>query len=77
MKRYLILEDGTVFPGEGFGSSIITTGQLVISNNRTGIEQSVTDPNSEGQIIVFTIPSSNFVSGSQPNSSRNLVESIA
>lgn len=57
MKRYLILEDGTVFPGEGFGSSIITTGQLVISNNRTGIEQSVTDPDTEGQIIAFTIPS--------------------
>lgn len=57
MKRYLILEDGTVFPGEGLGSSIITTGQLVISNNRTGIEQSVTDPNAEGQIIAFTIPS--------------------
>ena len=57
MKRYLILEDETVFPGEGFGSSIITTGQLVISNNRTGIEQSVTDPDTEGQILAFTIPS--------------------
>ncbi|WP_125714027.1 carbamoyl phosphate synthase small subunit [Companilactobacillus kedongensis] len=56
MKRYLILEDGTVFPGVGFGSSIITTGQLVVSNNRTGIEQSVTDPDSEGQIIAFTVP---------------------
>ncbi|KRK80523.1 carbamoyl phosphate synthase small subunit [Companilactobacillus nodensis] len=57
MKRYLILEDGTVFPGVGFGSSIITTGQLVISNNRTGIEQSVTDPDAEGQILAFAIPS--------------------
>ncbi|WP_125588902.1 carbamoyl phosphate synthase small subunit [Companilactobacillus jidongensis] len=57
MKRYLILEDGTVFPGVGFGSSIITTGQLIISNNRTGIEQSVTDPDAEGQILAFTIPS--------------------
>ncbi|KRL68540.1 carbamoyl phosphate synthase small subunit [Companilactobacillus versmoldensis] len=56
MKRYLILEDGTVFPGEGFGSSAITTGQLVVSNNRTGIEQSVTDPDAEGQIIAFTLP---------------------
>ncbi|APX72826.1 carbamoyl phosphate synthase small subunit [Companilactobacillus allii] len=57
MKRYLILEDGTVFPGVGFGSSVITTGQLIISNNRTGIEQSVTDPDAEGQILAFTIPS--------------------
>ncbi|MFD1471286.1 carbamoyl phosphate synthase small subunit [Companilactobacillus mishanensis] len=56
MKRYLILEDGKVFPGEGFGSSAITTGQLVVSNNRTGIEQSVTDPDAEGQIMAFTIP---------------------
>ncbi|WP_099974777.1 carbamoyl phosphate synthase small subunit [Lactobacillus terrae] len=54
MKRYLILEDGTVFPGIGFGSSVITTGQLIISNIRTGIEQTITDPNAEGQILAFS-----------------------
>lgn len=30
MKRYLILEDGSSFPGEGIGANIISTGELAI-----------------------------------------------
>ena len=30
MKRYLILEDGSSFSGEGIGASIISTGELAI-----------------------------------------------
>ena len=56
MKRYLILEDGTVFSGDSVGSSATSTGELVITNNVSGIEQAITDQTYNDQIIVFMAP---------------------
>lgn len=56
MKRYLILEDGSSFPGEGIGSTIISTGELAIQTGNFGYQESITDPTNAGKILVFTTP---------------------
>lgn len=56
MKRYLILEDGSSFSGEGFGASIISTGELAIQTGNFGYQEALTDPTNAGRILVFTAP---------------------
>lgn len=56
MKRYLILEDGSSFAGEGFGASIISTGELAIQTSNFGYQEALTDPTNTGKILVFTTP---------------------
>ena len=72
MKRYLILEDGTVFSGDSVGSSATSTGELVITNNVSGIEQAITDQTYNDQIIVFMAPVINTI-----GMNRDDYESIA
>ena len=56
MKRYLILEDGSSFSGEGIGASIISTGELAIQTTNFGYQEALTDPTNAGKILVFTSP---------------------
>jgi carbamoyl-phosphate synthase small subunit len=56
MKRYLILEDGTVFSGWAFGADRETTGEVVFTTSMTGYQEVLTDPSYCGQIITFTYP---------------------
>jgi carbamoyl-phosphate synthase small subunit len=56
MMRQLILEDGTVFVGEGFGSEVETTGEIVFTTGMTGYQEVLTDPSYCGQIVTFTFP---------------------
>lgn len=56
MKRYLILEDGSVFAGEGFGAPLTTTGEVVFNTGMTGYQETITDQSYNGQIITFTYP---------------------
>lgn len=56
MKRYLILEDGTIFPGTGFGAPIISTGEIVFNTGMSGYQETITDQSYNGQIIAFTYP---------------------
>ena len=56
MKRYLILEDGSSFPGEGIGANIISTGELAIQTTNFGYQEALTDPTNAGKILVFTSP---------------------
>lgn len=56
MKRYLILENGQSFPGEGLGASIISTGELAIQTGNFGYQEALTDPTNAGKILVFTAP---------------------
>ena len=34
--RYLILEDGSAYLGEGFGSPAVATGEIVVNTSMTG-----------------------------------------
>src|SRR3954467_14556858 len=53
---YLLLEDGSVFPGDLCGAPVTGTGEVVFNTAMSGYQESVTDPSYRGQIIVFTYP---------------------
>lgn len=56
MKRYLILEDGTVYTGEGFGATTDTLGEVVFTTGMVGYQEAITDQSFANQILVFTNP---------------------
>ena len=56
MKRYLIMEDGSIYEGEGFGAAVQTTGEVVFTTGMTGYQEAITDQSYANQILVFTNP---------------------
>src|SRR5215467_15894050 len=52
----LILEDGTVFEGKGFGYSTTTFGEVVFNTGMSGYTEALTDPSYAGQILTLTYP---------------------
>ncbi|MDP4171577.1 MAG: carbamoyl phosphate synthase small subunit [Bacillota bacterium] len=56
MKKQLILEDGTVFIGQGFGSENHTIGEVVFNTGMTGYQEILSDPSYCGQIVTLTYP---------------------
>ncbi len=52
----LILEDGTVLEGEGFGSITAASGEVVFNTGMVGYPESLTDPSYYGQMLVLTYP---------------------
>ena len=56
MKRYLVLKDGTVFEGEGFGAEKSAIGELVFTTGMCGYIETLTDPSYAGQIVMQTFP---------------------
>lgn len=56
MKRYLILEDGSVFEGRGFGANQFRMGELVFNTSMTGYQEILTDPSYCDQIVMMTYP---------------------
>ena len=55
-KRLLVLEDGTVFEGTGFGADTYVSGELVLNSAMTGYQELITDQSYKGQILAFTFP---------------------
>ena len=56
MKRYLILEDGTVFEGKAFGADVSAVGELVFTTGMCGYIETLTDESYFGQIVLQTFP---------------------
>jgi len=52
----LILEDGTVYEGESFGSTATSIGEVVFNTSLTGYQEIATDPSYRFQIVVMTYP---------------------
>src|SRR5712691_5392294 len=52
----LILEDGTVYEGESFGSTDNSIGEVVFNTSLTGYQEIATDPSYRFQIVVMTYP---------------------
>jgi carbamoyl-phosphate synthase small subunit len=53
----LVLNDGTVFEGQLFGSSSdISSGEVVFNTALSGYQEILSDPSYAGQIITFTYP---------------------
>ncbi len=55
-KRYLLLENGTIFEGKAFGADGETTGEVVFTTAMTGYLETLTDPSYYGQIVIQTFP---------------------
>ncbi|MDG0871377.1 carbamoyl phosphate synthase small subunit [Paenibacillus thiaminolyticus] len=56
MQARLLLEDGTLFTGAGFGADGETTGEVVFSTGMTGYQEVLSDPSYCGQIVTMTYP---------------------
>ncbi len=56
MKAVLLLEDGTVFEGQGFGAKGQSVGEVVFNTSMTGYQEILTDPSYNEQIITMTYP---------------------
>ena len=56
MNAILALEDGSLFPGEGFGASASACGEVCFNTSMTGYQEILTDPSYKGQIVTMTYP---------------------
>ena len=56
MNAVLALEDGRVFPGEGFGAEGLSAGEIVFNTSMTGYQEILTDPSYHRQIVAMTVP---------------------
>ncbi len=56
MKGILLLEDGTVFQGTGFGAEATCCGEVVFNTSMSGYQEILTDPSYHEQIVTMTYP---------------------
>ena len=56
MKALLLLEDGTLFEGTGFGAAGEAFGEVVFNTSMTGYQEILTDPSYCGQLVAMTYP---------------------
>jgi len=55
-RAVLVLTDGTVFEGHGFGAATAAVGEVCFNTAMTGYQEILTDPSYAGQIVAFTFP---------------------
>lgn len=56
MKKYLVLENGTVFTGEAFGADADVVAEIVFTTSMVGYVEALTDTCYKGQAICQTFP---------------------
>jgi carbamoyl-phosphate synthase small subunit len=69
-KGMLVLEDGSVFQGVGFGAETEISGEVVFNTSMMGYPELLTDPSYQEQIVVMTYPILGSY-GVPPDSIRN------
>lgn len=52
----IVLEDGTVYIGTGWGAPGVAVGELCFNTTMTGYQEVLTDPSYAEQIVLFTFP---------------------
>lgn len=52
----LVLDDGSIFCGKGFGAPRQVSGEIVFSTSMIGYPEALTDPSYHGQILTLTYP---------------------
>ncbi len=55
-SAFLVLDDGTIFEGESWGSRGETFGEVVFTTGMTGYQETLTDPSYFNQVVVMTAP---------------------
>ncbi|AEE46108.1 glutamine-hydrolyzing carbamoyl-phosphate synthase small subunit [Cellulomonas fimi] len=68
----LVLEDGRTFPGQAYGATGRTLGEIVFNTGMTGYQETLTDPSYHRQVVVMTAPhiGNTGVNDEDPESSR-------
>lgn len=56
MKARIVLEDGTVLNGKGFGAKKEIIGEIVFNTSMMGYQEILTDPSYRYQIVTMTYP---------------------
>ncbi len=56
LRAVLVLEDGSVYHGCGFGAEGTAVGEVVFTTSMVGYPESLTDPSYAGQILIITHP---------------------
>jgi carbamoyl-phosphate synthase small subunit len=56
LRAVLVLEDGSVWEGRGFGAPGRVAGEVVFNTGMVGYPESITDPSYHGQILCQTYP---------------------
>ncbi len=56
LEAVLVLEDGTIYRGHGFGAEAEKAGEVVFNTGMTGYTESLTDASYAGQILMQTYP---------------------
>ena len=56
MDRKLVLSNGTVFHGKGFGAQREVIAELVFNTSMTGYQEILSDPSYTEQIVIMTYP---------------------
>ena len=57
MNKYnaaLVLQDGTILEGAGFGAKGTSEGEVVFNTSMTGYQEALTDPSYKYQILMMT-----------------------
>ena len=55
-KGILVLSDGSIFHGSGFGAEAVSVGELVFNTSMMGYQEALTDPSYSGQVLLMTYP---------------------
>ncbi len=55
-RAALVLADGTMFEGHGFGADVRAVGEVCFNTAMTGYQEILSDPSYAGQIVCFTFP---------------------
>jgi carbamoyl-phosphate synthase small subunit len=78
MQAMLVLEDGRVFRGKGFGAQTECAGEVVFNTSLSGYQEIFTDPSYAGQIVVLTNPHiGNYgTTPSDAESARPMIEGL-
>lgn len=56
MDRKIVLEDGAVYPGYGFGAATDRVCEIVFNTSMVGYQEIVSDPSYTDQMVVMTYP---------------------
>jgi carbamoyl-phosphate synthase small subunit len=79
VNAVIALEDGSLYPGEGFGAAGTRVGEVVFNTSMTGYQELLTDPSYHRQIVVCTTShvGNVGVNGDDPESDRIWVAGFA
>src|SRR3546814_11476739 len=72
----IVLADGTVIWGKGFGAVGSAVGEVCFNTAMTGYQEIMTDPSYAGQIVSFTFPHIGNV-GTNPEDSESHAQGAA